>query len=75
VFCVVRIHLFFTHRCTHHDLLYSARRLFVVTTAVVVVVRTEAGVGGRKRSDGNVTTSLAVAVLALAVKGTSAVCG
>ena len=52
-----------------------ARRLFVVTTAVVVVVRTEAGVGGRKRSDGDVTTSLTVAVLALAVKGTSAVCG
>jgi hypothetical protein len=74
VFCVVRIHLLFTHRCTHYDLLYPAR-LFVVTTAVVVVVRTEAGVGGHKRSDGDVTTSLAVAVLALAVKGTSAVCG
>ena len=72
MFCVVRMHLLFTHRCTHYDLLYSARRLFVVTT---VVVSTEAGVGGRKRSDGDVTTSLAVAVLALAVKGTSAVCG
>jgi hypothetical protein len=32
-------------------------------------------VSGRMQSDGNGTTSLAVAVLALAVKGTSAVCG
>ncbi len=75
MFCVVRMHLLFTHRCTHYDLLHSAQRLFVVTTAVVVVVRTEAGVGSHKRSDGDVTTSLTVAVLALAVKGTSAVCG
>ncbi len=59
----------FTHLCTHDDLLYAAR-LFV--TAVVVV--TEAGVSGRKQSDGSRTTTLVAAVLASAVEGTSAVC-
>ena len=72
MFCLFRIHLLCTHRCTHYDLLYSAR-LFVTTavavvvtkaggvislkpTAVVVVV-TEAGVSGlSKRFDGGGTT-------------------